>query len=629
MAGGNTDFKGIKARHRLEDVVRQTLPLGKRTGKSGTNLSDSQHWGVCPFHADKNPSFHVDVKAQRFKCFGCGATGDLFDWLTKTQNTDLKGAVAILEGNNPVGAPSVPKVDLQAEPEAVYGYFDEQGTLLHQTVRFPGKHFRQRRPKKGKPDEWIWSLEATRTVLYRLAEVLEAIVAGKQVYIVEGEKDADRLRSEGLVATCNPMGAGSWTEDYSKMLKGANVVIWRDKDDPGRKHAATVKAALCGLAKSVDIVESLHGKDASDHFEAGGTLTDIVMIEEGRRSITLADMPDEIQDWLIYKWLPLGHLCMLVGYPGKGKTFGLCAIITILTRGMSISDVVPGFPRDPANPKPEPVDCIFVTAEDSMGATIKPRLKELGADLSRIHTFNTFDGFTPDALADVEALAREKNAKFICFDPWFAFLGATVDTGKQNQMRAINRLLMNIAARTNSVVIGNVHLNKSKSMTAADRVMGSMDMVAAPRSVLLLGVNPNDEDDRALIHVKYNLSSPAPSVGFTLREDEGWLWNGISDLTEGKALEERRTTESSNKRQGCGNWLKDYLKDGPESKDAIDLGAKEAGFGKDTLYKARDDLNIETQPERLKSGSRGRPRAFWALPGFNWESWHGDPFKDD
>lgn len=36
-------------------------------------------WGHCPFHDDKKPSFKVDPERQRFKCFGCGAGGDMID----------------------------------------------------------------------------------------------------------------------------------------------------------------------------------------------------------------------------------------------------------------------------------------------------------------------------------------------------------------------------------------------------------------------------------------------------------------------------------------------------------------------------------------------------------------------
>ena len=70
----------------------------------------------------------------------------------------------------------------------------------------------------------------TRRVLYHLPDVLRA----ETVFCVEGEKDADRLMSAGLVApTCNPGGAGKWFPSYSESLKGKNVRILPDNDEPG------------------------------------------------------------------------------------------------------------------------------------------------------------------------------------------------------------------------------------------------------------------------------------------------------------------------------------------------------------------------------------------------------------
>ena len=44
--------------------------------------------GLCPFHAEKTPSFTVDPDRRTFKCFGCGEGGDCFDWLVKTESLE-------------------------------------------------------------------------------------------------------------------------------------------------------------------------------------------------------------------------------------------------------------------------------------------------------------------------------------------------------------------------------------------------------------------------------------------------------------------------------------------------------------------------------------------------------------
>jgi len=136
---------------------------------------------------------------------------------------------------------------------AEYDYCDEQETLLYQSIRYDPKDFRQRRPN-GKGG-WLWNLPKTvRRVLYRLPELIAADPA-EWVFVVEGEKDVDRLRSEGLVATCNVGGAGKWLDCYNESLQGKRVCIIADKDEPGRKHAQQVAKSLHSVALEVKVVE--------------------------------------------------------------------------------------------------------------------------------------------------------------------------------------------------------------------------------------------------------------------------------------------------------------------------------------------------------------------------------------
>lgn len=68
-------------------LVRESLPL-KRAG--------SGYKGLCPFHREKTPSFHVNPEKQIFKCFGCGQGGDVFSFVMKTESVGFFEAAAIL-----------------------------------------------------------------------------------------------------------------------------------------------------------------------------------------------------------------------------------------------------------------------------------------------------------------------------------------------------------------------------------------------------------------------------------------------------------------------------------------------------------------------------------------------------
>ena len=160
---------------------------------------------------------------------------------------------------------------------ATYKYLDESGKLLFKVIRYEPKDFRQCRPDGD--GGWVWKLGDTRRVLFRLPELLAGIAAREPVYVVEGEKDVEALRRAGCVATCNSGGAGKWKPQYSETLRGANVIVVADRDEPGRKHGAQVAASLEGLAASVCVVEAKTGKDASDHLAAGYSIDEFVSFD--------------------------------------------------------------------------------------------------------------------------------------------------------------------------------------------------------------------------------------------------------------------------------------------------------------------------------------------------------------
>lgn len=235
------------------EVVLTKLPDAKRSG--------GEWMAVCPAHADNRPSLAIREGADGRALLHChaGCTVDAvlaaLDLTARDLFADDKDGVQ------------------RAGLISTYDYVDKGGQLLFQVCRFLPKAFRQRRPDdKG---GWIWRLDGTKRVLYRLPEVVAAVKAGRRIFVVEGEKDVEAARRAGVVATCNPGGAGKWRPEYSEPLRGADVVIVADRDEPGRKHAAAVATALRGVATRTVVVESAVGKDVSDHLTAGKTLAQL------------------------------------------------------------------------------------------------------------------------------------------------------------------------------------------------------------------------------------------------------------------------------------------------------------------------------------------------------------------
>ncbi|TGB09800.1 DUF3987 domain-containing protein [Streptomyces sp. MZ04] len=159
---------------------------------------------------------------------------------------------------------------------AEYPYCDEHGQVLYVVRRLePGYDGERKTFRQYKPDGTA-GVKGVRRVLYRLPEVIAEAQADGTVLVVEGEKDADNLRGIGCTATCNVGGAGKWRDEYSEHLRGAaEVVVIADRDEPGRKHAATVADSVQRAGIPVRVLEPARGKDVSDHLAAGLTFDDL------------------------------------------------------------------------------------------------------------------------------------------------------------------------------------------------------------------------------------------------------------------------------------------------------------------------------------------------------------------
>lgn len=254
------------------DVVEQRLAeRGCNPRRAGETIT-----ARCPAHDDRNPSLSVrrgDRRPLLVHCHANCAPEAVLAALGLTW-TDLPEA----HGNSD----EKPRID------KVYPYTDEHGEVLFEAVRFWPKDFRQRHPDGH--GGHVWSLNGVRRVLYRLPVLRAAIAVGQQVWIVEGERDADNVRRAGVCATTSPMGAGKWRSEYVDQLAGAtDVVIVADRDRAGRVHAATVYRSLVATVAKLVIVEAAAGKDATEHLSSGGALDEFVVV---------VDAPEQLDTWL-------------------------------------------------------------------------------------------------------------------------------------------------------------------------------------------------------------------------------------------------------------------------------------------------------------------------------------------
>ena len=216
--------------------------------------------------------------------------------------------------------------------------------------------------------------------------------------------------------------------------------------------------------------------------------------------INMEDVAVEKVKWLLYPFIPYGKVAIVQGGPGEGKTTLLLQIIARLTLGKNVfdSDEKSQF----AIKSSEPQQVIYQTAEDGLGDTIKPRLIAAGADCRYVNVIDESD--MPLFMLDerLEAAIVKTKARLVVLDPIQGYIGSNIDMHKANEIRPIMKRISIIAQKYNCAIVLIGHMNKNSSGKSSYRGLGSIDIVAAARSVLLVVRIKDKPELRVVCHVK-------------------------------------------------------------------------------------------------------------------------------
>ena len=151
--------------------------------------------------------------------------------------------------------------------KARYEYCDLDGNLVYFVCRM--EHPTKKKEfVQGTPDHW--GVGDVTPIPYNW----QAVNASDWCVIVEGEKDVETLKKDGIPATTNSGGAKKWRPEFAEYLRGKKVIIIPDNDEVGEEHANLVARDLFGIAASIRIVRcsKLPKGDVTDYYEQeGGT----------------------------------------------------------------------------------------------------------------------------------------------------------------------------------------------------------------------------------------------------------------------------------------------------------------------------------------------------------------------
>lgn len=312
----------------------------------------------------------------------------------------------------------------------------------------------------------------------------------------------------------------------------------------------------------------------------------------------MADVPLLEVEWLWKPYIPFGKVSIIQGNPGEGKTTLALRLASACSKGEAFHEMEAH----------EPFNVIYQTAEDGLGDTIKPRLIEAEADLSRVFVIDEADNVLSLLDERIEKAIKEKNARLIILDPLQGYLGTETDMNRANEIRPIFRRLGEIAQETGCAIVLIGHLNKAVTSNSAYRGLGSMDFRAAARSVLLVGRLRKEPNVRVIIHDKSSLAPEGKPIAFNLGNDEGFHWlDGYEDITSDEILN-GFGGKAENKTAQAEELIRSVLADGTEIPcDEIFQQATERGISKRTVNEAKKQISgIRTRKKGVKW--------YWQLP---------------
>lgn len=639
-------------------------PLLQALLNAGADVSNPQNM-CCPFHDDSNPSSGIyqagNDPTWRFKCHSCGVWGDVFDIEAITTGRDRNqlmheyevekahhaansnGKKTIADAYSKKKKPTFNTAresfeDLQrkhGKAAATWRYDNADGEPVGLVVRFDREDGSKVVLPVSKQSDGQWSNTAMPKPrpLYRLPE-LRRLPIGSMIYVVEGEKCADRMTALGFNATTSAGGSKAAKHADWAPLAGMKVVILPDNDAPGKRYAEdVVDIALKAGALSVRIARlSEHWHD----LQTGGDIDDVVddddeihaaigeltkhAEEVGTRQgsddetkhraimICAADLHIESIKWLWPRRIALGTLTLLTGDPDKGKSLLTLDIASAVTNGGGFVDC-PDFVAEPA-------DVVLLSAEDDPTRTILPRLAAAGADLNRIQILKGIEARDEtgerivdlfDLAADIRHLRKAvdslSNCRLVVVDPISAYTGMKVDTHKTSDVRRVLMQLAAFAEETQIAIIGVQHLRKSEG-AAIYRSSGSLAYIAAARAAWAIIDDPDatDKNRKLFLRIKNNLSNQKTGLAYTIEQraitefpfirwDETPIEEEVDEIM---ARSKNKPGPEPRLKNAAMDWLEQALADGPRQANELKKEGREAHmFSESTIRRARESLEIE------------------------------------
>ncbi|MGH9532199.1 MAG: AAA family ATPase [Terriglobales bacterium] len=373
------------------------------------------------------------------------------------------------------------------------------------------------------------------------------------------------------------------------------------------KSKAGIRRAVCEMEQVIE--EAAQTADPALIGDKLASIAAALRVQRKPVGVRASEIQVRTVEWLWRGRIALGKITMLDGDPGLGKSAVSLDVEARITTGSPLPD---------GSPAPSG-GIVVLSAEDGAADTICPRLIAASANLERVLIINEvpcIDGVRPPLIpADIhylESAIGKVGAKLLVIDPLVAFLSPQVNSWRDQDIRTALTPLAAMAERTAVAVLAIRHLSKAPHSNTLYRGGGSIGIIAAARSGLVIAPDPDDSALRVLASTKSNLGPPpralryrVESLGNALRV----VWKGESahsaaSLFAQAGNEERRELGEATE------FLRSLLARGRVPAQEALRGAQHVGISRRTLQRAKSVLGVQT----VREGFGRDGHWLWRLP---------------
>jgi hypothetical protein len=366
---------------------------------------------------------------------------------------------------------------------ASYEYRNAGGDVVYVVLRFESaggvKRFEIHRPDRE--GGCIRNARGVDRVPYRLPELIEAIKKPRGFAVVEGEKDADRLSSLGVIATTSAGGANwPWPESWEAHFSGAPfAVVIADSDAAGRKAARQRAQQLRSWGvKDVHVLDLFtdrnDGADVSDWLDQGHTVAELRELarnappaapatDEFQLAYDIMNEPEEYREDLVAGLIPAGGLAMFVAKPKVGKTTLAYTLALAVARG------------EPFLERQTLKGCVLFVALEEKKQKLRDTFKRMGVASDDALYFHASRA-PEDAISWLARAAKRYKPKLIIVDTLQRFVRLP-DLNDYASVTNATEPVIEISRSTGAAVVFTHHANKHGT-EGGDEVLGSTGLFA-------------------------------------------------------------------------------------------------------------------------------------------------------